>query len=427
MPKLLTLFIWLFCFTTFNRELRLFGQDLRYVVVLISAALILTALVNRSQRAAWKASRAKRFQSFWDIWALYALMFISCIAWAWNDLPIDSNRFANLVVLHAGNLLAVTVCFMYRNMIDGKTIVRASLMSLLVLMVSMIWVYSGFDLPVFLHDEGVRVGVTDREMHVNLFGKEMRAAGFAEDANCASLFCMIGVALSFAHYRPGTVMRLSMVTLFLFGYAISFSKTLLAGMAVCAVIMIARVAFRRSWRTCAWGIVIAVIVCSMFVLPHVPFLQQNQSMATRFTLWSIAQDLFLSNPILGGGLSSVRSAVNVYYGGNWYVQCHSTFWQVASEHGILALVLLMTIFARRLSAAKTWWGVFMIAELLFLCAMYEMAYQQVFVYTLVFVPIVLAVDPVTLFRSRRLVRPSVGAGKTLANSSHEKKDMFLWT
>ncbi|WP_165054374.1 MULTISPECIES: O-antigen ligase family protein [unclassified Adlercreutzia] len=404
MPSALDAFVALFALTTFNRELRLFGLDLRYVVVALAVLLIVRSL--RRGGPAQGDRPAAGVVRPWDLWLLYALMLASNVSWLWNGLPLNQDQFLNLMILNLSNLLYSIVFWRYRGAIDPVKVIRASLLSAVICVASMLWVYVGNELPAFLHDAGVRAGNVGSELHVNLFGQESRSAGFAEDANYASLFCMIGAALACAHYGPGTLMRGGLLMLFLFGYAISFSKTLLFGTAFCVVVLLARACARESWGAWAWATVVAAAVLSLFALSEIPLLQSNLSMATRFHFWDVARGLFLDNPVLGGGLSSVRSAIDVASSSGWYVQCHSTFWQVLSEHGLPALVLLCILLSRRLAAARTWWQVFVVAQLVVLCMTTETMYQQFFVYITCALPLVFAVEPAALVHVGRLSRPS---------------------
>ena len=60
------------------------------------------------------------------------------------------------------------------------------------------------------------------------------------------------------------------------------------------------------------------------------------TLTTRFAMWEGAQELFIKSPLIGSGITSFRTFFEISHS-NWYVQCHSTFWQVLSETGLIGL------------------------------------------------------------------------------------------
>ena len=65
------------------------------------------------------------------------------------------------------------------------------------------------------------------------------------------------------------------------------------------------------------------------------------TMAMRIRMWSSAVNLWKLNPFVGGGLSSARSYFNA--NGGWYVQTHSSIFQILSENGLIALMIFLII------------------------------------------------------------------------------------
>ncbi|KAA8808145.1 O-antigen ligase family protein, partial [Lactobacillus crispatus] len=68
----------------------------------------------------------------------------------------------------------------------------------------------------------------------------------------------------------------------------------------------------------------------------------NISMALRYDLWEQTLQAFLAHPILGNGLMAGRNLA--FYNLNWFVQSHSTYFQLLCDNGIFALVLYFYIY-----------------------------------------------------------------------------------
>lgn len=395
MNKLLKAYLFMFIFTTFNREFRLFGFDPRYLVVAMAAALLVGWLLNRGRELRDDVRQCEGKFSFLDIAILYGISTISNLSWFWNGLPLNQEQFTNLVILNASNALFATVLVLFRDKLNVNDILRYSLISLLIMALSMLWVYIGMELPGVFHDNEIRV-LNTGESFVNLFGQEVRIAGFAEDANYASLFSAIGFALCFTYFKPWSLIQIAAGAVFALAFALSFSKTVAIGIVMAILVLVIRWIVFKSWKSCSWILSASIALLGIFLMLRIPLFQSLSTTSTRFKLWSIAQTVLSDNPILGGGLSSVRSAINVAYNGLWYVQCHSTFWQVLAEHGPFALVVLVVIIARRYAISRTWWQVFILTLFAALCLTSELMYQQVFVYVLVLMPLLSLSDkPVT--------------------------------
>lgn len=387
MQKLFNIFLALFAFTTFNREFRVFGFDLRYAAVCIGVALLI-AKAYQFHRHKGRNSDYLLTPSFTnkDLALFYLVLFVSNIGWLWNGLPMG-DQFMQLVILNVSNAIYVLVFSLCWDLLDVKRAYRYSLISLGMLAISMLWVYGGNALPEFFHDNTIRVDHVGESG--NLFGQSVRVAGFAEDANYACVFSAIGFMLAISYYPKGSLKKYLVAAAFAFCFAISFSRTIAVGLIVACLAGIAHMVLRRSWSTISWVMTIGIILFSLYGLSHIDMLKNSISMATRFMLWENAEDVFLQSPLIGGGLSSVRSA-NVFYGGMWYVQCHSTFWQVLAEHGLIGIIALVIVFARRFSLCKTWAHVFVLAIFAMLCATSEFEYQQFFVYVLALYPLMIA-------------------------------------
>jgi len=84
----------------------------------------------------------------------------------------------------------------------------------------------------------------------------------------------------------------------------------------------------------------------LLVIIEIDFFDSIVTMMQRFRMWGFAVELFKQSPIIGNGITSIRSYMDV--SGWWYVQCHSTVFQMLSETGLISIVILCIIFTKTL-------------------------------------------------------------------------------
>lgn len=393
MNTLFNINVALFLFTTFNREFSIFGFDPRYLSVATSIIFIIARLLEKwsnqySNHLVRRGSKADvvepRHFSQWDIFLFYVVVLISNVSWLWNGLTPNDDILWNLVILNGSNALFAISFILGFRYLSEKFVVRCVTISLCVLYASMLWVYAGMEIPSILSSENVKVASIG-EGYTNLFGVNIRSAGFAEDANIASLFAVTGIFVGF-DLMPKGAKRNVFIALSMLCYALAFSKTILIGFAVVVLVCLVRAVVSKSWKVIAWCVVIGVACCAFFVIPSMEF--SDYSMALRLTMWDCAERVFIDNPIFGGGISSVRAGMDAMYG-NWYVQCHSTWWQIIGEHGIFAVIVFIVMSARRLTACSNWPEVMIYVQLLMLSVNYETIFQQFFIMFYVLFPLVL--------------------------------------
>lgn len=386
MQRLFNIFLALFVFTTFNREFLVLGFDLRYVAVAAGLLLVFTEVYRRARHGQREIERKIPFRQ-WDLGLFYLLLFASNVGWLWNGLPVG-DQFMQLIILNASNAVYVLAFSLCWDLLDARTVYRYSLASLGVLVFSMLWVYGGNDLPDIFHDNSIRVDHFGESG--NLFGQAIRVAGFAEDANYACVFAVVGFVLSVSYYPKGDLRKYGFVALFAFCFAISFSRTITIGVFAACLVGVMHAVLRRSWKTVSWILTACLVLFALYGLSHISILNNSVSMTTRFMLWDNAEGVFMHSPLIGGGLSSVRSATNVVYGGAWYVQCHSTYWQVLAEHGVTGMIMFLVVLARRFAFCRTWVQVFTMTIFAMLCMTSEFEYQQFFVFMLALYPLLIA-------------------------------------
>ena len=116
----------------------------------------------------------------------YACVVVSNLGWQFSDVYFNEQLYWNLIILNGYNLVAFLVFALWMNQLDKKFVLGSLLVACFVLSISVFAAYAGVELPAFFISDSVRISSTGGSFR-NLFGQEIRAAGFAEDANYATL------------------------------------------------------------------------------------------------------------------------------------------------------------------------------------------------------------------------------------------------
>ncbi len=367
--KLFNVFIFLFIFTSINREFLLFGIDLRYILVPLMILLLIKVFTIK------KISVTKLDISFF---LLYVLMAISLIAYQYNGLNISSDVLKNLIFLHILNFIAFFIMFLNKNLLSKKKIYNYVIISSLILIGSMLILYFGGSLGIFM--DTTYNGLVDSSIieHTNFFGQNFRVAGFAQDANYATIFCVIALFCSMEIINK--FKKYIFIFLCLFAIAISWSKTIVVALLFLPFIyIIYRLKYKKNSNSNRFNVMCFIIVLTIFFITILPIetLDLNlQTLTTRFKMWESARYLFYDNMLLGGGLGSFRFYFEQT--GNWLVQSHNTYWQTLSETGILGLTTLLSIIYFNLKVASK--KHFMLICVISIWALtYELLYLQIFI------------------------------------------------
>lgn len=368
---LFRVFLFIFVLTSFNRELLFFGVDFRYVGFALEVFLLLLGL-TRNEFVIRIGKLEKMFLGF------YLLVLVSNLAWEFNDLIVEPELMFNLSVLNIYNFLAFLVFWLYKEHIDSEELSRMILISGVVLLLSMIWVYTGNTFPEYI-TRASRTMTVDNGLgeHHNLFGQGFRVAGFAEDANYATLFCVISIATALYHTKKA-ILRVVLCIAFAFGASISFSRTILLGTFFALLIVNIHRVFPELDNLVNRCFVFGTFILSI-ILPFLGLQNMLQTVSTRFMFWRNAADLFLRSPLIGNGLGAFRHYQSSLYNYTWYVQCHNTWWQILSEHGLIAAVLMIYILVFELTHVSSNYKKFSVILLsVFFCSC-ETVYLQIFV------------------------------------------------
>lgn len=171
-----------------------------------------------------------------------------------------------------------------------------------------------------------------------------------------------------------------------FSELIAFSRTILLISIPCA--LITYIAFKIKHESTKkynyFNIAIMFCICMAFILITFirPFENLN-TMRVRYNLWSRAIEVTESTKLLGGGIGYIRQYGLTSY--NWYVQCHSTFYQILSEQGVISVIIFLVMIYKRIKNANK--PVYFSMLLYFIWSFtYETVYLSYFIFIFAILP-----------------------------------------
>ena len=376
--RLLDAFIGIFIFSTFNRTFRLFEIDLRYIGLFLETVLIFRYFLNNLY--------IKKIDNNDDFHILmfYIVTFFSLIRWKNNYVSTDSyDELIKVIILNVYNFLAFLVIAMYREQLEAARIEELIIFSGIIMITSMMLVYLKVDIPNWLIQVDSRIesiGTAGGEHH-NIFGQSFRVAGFAEDANYATLFSI--VTLIIALKKENKILYKFILTIIcMIGIAISFSRTVIVGFLVASIIVGVSYALKARMKNleCAFFLLIfGVVIITPFVFDY--FNIELNTLLTRFVLWKKAAILFNKSRIFGNGLASFRYFNSSYYRHGWIVQSHCTYWQILAETGILgALSYIIMVCGLIINTRNNYYRLLVFVYVVF-AINFETVYLQYFILT----------------------------------------------
>lgn len=338
--KMFGIYSFLFIYTMINREFLLLGLDLRFVILVLGVLLIFFGKVEKTKDF---SEENKRDKIFGCLFALFIWSLISNISWIWNDLDFFSNQILNQNILIFNNLVALIVYKKYRKYIEEEKIKKQIIFACLILVVSFIFTGMGYSLSQ-ISGSNTRSMVQASEKaaeHKNIYGGNFRIAGYAEDPNYASLFLVLGIITSI-QVKWRKFIKIFLTIIFSIAFGFSCSKTILLSFFIGLIyLFIINLIKNKDYSNVINYLFVIVVITAAIILPSSGLLTTHSTMTTRFKMWNMAKEMFFDSPIIGNGINSFKSYINNEYAGTWYVQPHSTYWQLLAETGIVGLMIFI--------------------------------------------------------------------------------------
>ena len=345
---LLYLYIALFIFTMINREFLLFGLDLRFIELPLGLIILGVNFFSKKHRPA----RKKNDTIGRAMIAFYIYTFVSNIAWLWSGLEPDRVKLINELLLLSNVFTSLLVFYNNYKRLDANFILVSTIISCIILSVSILLIHQGLTLAQISGspDAYYISRTTTNTNNNNLFGESFRCAGYASDPNYATILLLIGIVCTIkTRWRKSY--RSAFIILFCLCMGLSFSRTILLAVLFCGGYVLftsyrklTTITKIRINRLIICGVITLAFIISLLpiIMPSLPL-----TLALRVKMWNGANQIFWYNPIFGSGITSFRSGLLQIH--HWYVQAHSTYWQILAELGGIGIILYYRVIIKTLN------------------------------------------------------------------------------
>ncbi|MFC3415222.1 O-antigen ligase family protein [Algoriphagus hitonicola] len=247
-----------------------------------------------------------------------------------NPFDVRQDIFISSVILYLYNFIAVIVFALYWERIDQKWIKYFFLVGGFILWSSLVLQFLGFEQLPFQGE--VKSGMEEEESVLGI-----RFGGYAQDQNYATFGMVIWGVMSLIFFK--NMIRYVVLFLATTGVIISFSKTVI----LVVIFLIFYYLFSRFKLQFVYVAAI-ILTVSILLVSIFDVLMSFSTVYNRFLMWRAAYEGFIENPILGSGITSVRS--NYLFRGGWYVQPHNSYIALLFDNGIISFILYLVILVR---------------------------------------------------------------------------------
>lgn len=336
---MLYVYICLYIFLMINREFKPFGFDLRFILLPLGCVILIINLIkNKGKLIFDKNDKTGNY-----LILFYLIVFLSNISWLWNGLNINSIKFFNEILLLINTFVGILVIYFNRKDIDFEKLIIITIISCTILSASIFLVYAGIPFEKIMGDpkEPAIYHGNEQVHHRNILGDDFRCAGYASDPNYATILLLYGIICAIKSKKLKNWAKTIFIFIFSLTVGLSFSKTVIAGAIISLIYVLI---FKKCKNLSKYKKILnrMFIFLMFFLIFFIPILNLDNyfpmTLTTRFAMWEGAQELFVKSPLIGSGITSFRTFFEISHH-NWYVQCHSTFWQVLSETGLIGLFL----------------------------------------------------------------------------------------
>ena len=310
-------------FSIINRSFVPFNIDLRYIVVFLAFIAILVSLFSNQE-----------FKINKNIVLILVLYFFIIIGFFnQKTINVDKQVYLNLIILNLYCFFNILVLSYFSSYIKINNVWKYITYAWYFLFFSVIVSAIGWDLP-FNDYKGSYISSAE-------VGSGIRFSGYGTDPNYVCIIAIILIILTHTLKKSKKV-KIPIYIMATLVIILTRSRTAL----VIALILFCMSIVDKFMTTEIKILVIDIIFICLALVPILmlvikPF-NNNISMALRYDLWEQAFHAFLKHPILGNGLMAGRNLA--FYNLNWFVQSHSTYFQLLCDNGIIALFLYFLIF-----------------------------------------------------------------------------------
>lgn len=307
-------------FSIYNRTFS-FGFDTRFIVFpILLSSLTLAFLVKVKYNDCLIPSSA----------LLLVLLFVFIItqdqiAWFYSALDKNLSVYKNVVILYFYNFLIAFYLILNKKYFNDKVLIYSVFFSSLFLSASCLYQAITGDLP-FVSMSSSGAAFQDE---LSLLG--VRPSGYAHDPNYTSLL-MVFTIYVLLNIKKTLLNRFFLLICLLTLFA-SGSKTVLL---IISFLLLRLASIKLNIKVIFNLALIAFILLGAALA--ISLFEQLSTFTQRLVMWRLALDGFYEKPLLGYGITGVRSLLDISMR---YVQPHNGWLALLVDHGALLFTLII--------------------------------------------------------------------------------------
>lgn len=323
--KLFNVYLFLLIFNIINRAFYPLGFDLRIAIFSLGFVLLIIALIGKVS--------FKLNTNIVLVCCLYLIIIIGIFHHTVNNA--DENVYKNVVILNLYSFFNIIILNWFSFNLNPKLIKKYFNISWYFLFMSVLVSSTGLNLP--FNNVGGSASA------INAIGNEngIRFCGYGSDPNYVCVFALCYIIFNHSldeSNKEKTIAYFSSIIAII----LSRSRTAIVIAIILYLVSVIAEHSANNIKKIIFTIIFVLLAAMPLIMLNGKYFGNNISMKLRYDLWEQAFLAFTQHPILGNGLMSDRNITFYYI--NWFVQCHSTYFQLLCDHGIFALILYFFIY-----------------------------------------------------------------------------------
>ncbi|TMO79719.1 hypothetical protein CWC16_11175 [Pseudoalteromonas sp. S3776] len=329
--SLSAIFISILIFSIYNRTFSL-GFDIRFLVFPFFISSLILAVLVKVKLGDWIVpTRAILLTS------LLALIVIQDqIAWQLSALDKNTTVYKNVIILYVYNFLIAIYFLLNKKYLNDKILINSVLLSSFFLSLSCLYQVITGNLPF------VSIGSSGEAFEDKLSLLGVRPSGYAHDPNYTSLLMVFSIYI-IVNIKKTIINRALLLVCLLTLFA-SGSKTVL----LISAFLLVRLMFIKLKIKVIFNIGFIAFIFFGAVIAFSLF-EQLSTFSQRLVMWRLALDGFYERPVLGYGITGVRSLLELSMR---YVQPHNGWLAILVDHGVVLFTVIISGFTYMLFNTK---------------------------------------------------------------------------
>ncbi|MBH0060059.1 O-antigen ligase family protein [Pseudoalteromonas sp. NZS71] len=321
--SLSAIFISILIFSIYNRTFSL-GFDIRFLVFPFFISSLIIALLVKVKFGDWVVPTRAVLLTL----LLTLIVIQDQIAWQFSDIDKNTTVYKNVIILYIYNFLIAIYFLLNKKYLNDKVLINSVLLSSFFLSLSCLYQAMTGDLPF------VSIGSSGEAFEDKLSLLGVRPSGYAHDPNYTSLLMVFSIYIIVNIKK--TIFNRALLLVCLLTLFASGSKTVL----LISALLLVRLMFIKLKIKVIFNIGFIAFILFGAVIAFSLF-EHLSTFSQRLVMWRLALDGFYERPVLGYGITGVRSLLELSMR---YVQPHNGWLAILVDHGIVLFTLIISGF-----------------------------------------------------------------------------------